>query len=161
MLFRETVAVYCENNTEHTDTLCGRNAEFFNVKSCGMHSYHWYSCFQLWAMAEHASVKRRDIEAGQSGHRAAFTMIRTTRTQFCLRHDRVDSIPCPYAEAQRIRNLAHKKKTRGLSGVSSVPRGKLWYGTLKLATTAFHLILPNLWRRQFYNYKLHTNKLYS
>jgi hypothetical protein len=28
MLFRETVAVYCENYTEHTDTLCGQNAEF-------------------------------------------------------------------------------------------------------------------------------------
>jgi hypothetical protein len=27
MLFRETVAVYCENHTEHTDTLCGQNAE--------------------------------------------------------------------------------------------------------------------------------------
>jgi hypothetical protein len=23
MLFGETVAVYCENRTEHTDTLCG------------------------------------------------------------------------------------------------------------------------------------------
>jgi hypothetical protein len=31
MLFRETVAVYCENHTEHTDTLCGQNAEFFNI----------------------------------------------------------------------------------------------------------------------------------
>jgi hypothetical protein len=28
MLFRETVAVYCENHTEHTNTLCGQNAEF-------------------------------------------------------------------------------------------------------------------------------------
>jgi hypothetical protein len=27
-LFRETVAVYWENHTEHTDTLCGQNAEF-------------------------------------------------------------------------------------------------------------------------------------
>jgi hypothetical protein len=27
MLFRETVAVYCENHMEHTDTLCGQNAE--------------------------------------------------------------------------------------------------------------------------------------
>jgi hypothetical protein len=27
-LFGETVAVYCENRTEHTDTLCGQNAEF-------------------------------------------------------------------------------------------------------------------------------------
>jgi hypothetical protein len=28
MLFGETVAVYWENHTEHTDTLCGQNAEF-------------------------------------------------------------------------------------------------------------------------------------
>jgi hypothetical protein len=26
MLFRETVAVYCENHTEHTDTLCEQHA---------------------------------------------------------------------------------------------------------------------------------------
>jgi hypothetical protein len=26
MLFRERVAVYCENHTEHTDTLCGQDA---------------------------------------------------------------------------------------------------------------------------------------
>jgi hypothetical protein len=25
MLFRETVAVYCKNHTEHTNTLCGQN----------------------------------------------------------------------------------------------------------------------------------------
>jgi hypothetical protein len=28
MLFGETVAVYCENHTEHTNTLCGQNAEY-------------------------------------------------------------------------------------------------------------------------------------
>jgi hypothetical protein len=28
MLFRETVAVYRENHTEHTDTPSGQNAEF-------------------------------------------------------------------------------------------------------------------------------------
>jgi hypothetical protein len=28
MLFKETFAIYCENHTEHTDTLCGQNAEF-------------------------------------------------------------------------------------------------------------------------------------
>jgi hypothetical protein len=27
MLCGETVAVYCENRTEHNDTLCGKNAE--------------------------------------------------------------------------------------------------------------------------------------
>jgi hypothetical protein len=29
MLFRETVAVYCDNNTGHTNTLCGQNAKIF------------------------------------------------------------------------------------------------------------------------------------
>jgi hypothetical protein len=28
MLFRETVAVFCENHMEHTDAPCGQNAEF-------------------------------------------------------------------------------------------------------------------------------------
>jgi hypothetical protein len=28
MLFIETNAVYCENNMERTDTLCGQNIEF-------------------------------------------------------------------------------------------------------------------------------------
>jgi hypothetical protein len=32
MLFRETVAVYCENHTEHTDTLYGQNTEFSVLK---------------------------------------------------------------------------------------------------------------------------------
>jgi hypothetical protein len=40
MLFRETVAVYCENRAEHTDTLCGHNDEYFNVKASGTYSYH-------------------------------------------------------------------------------------------------------------------------
>jgi hypothetical protein len=31
MLFGETVTVYCENHTEHTDTLCEQNAEFSHV----------------------------------------------------------------------------------------------------------------------------------
>jgi hypothetical protein len=40
MLFRETVAVYCENHTEHTNTLCGQNAEFWYVKATGTSSNH-------------------------------------------------------------------------------------------------------------------------
>jgi hypothetical protein len=28
MLFREIIAVYCENHTEHIPTVCGQNAEF-------------------------------------------------------------------------------------------------------------------------------------
>jgi hypothetical protein len=38
MLFRETVAVYCENHTEHTDTLCKQNAKFQCVKAGGTYS---------------------------------------------------------------------------------------------------------------------------
>jgi hypothetical protein len=33
MLFKEKVSVYCENHTEHTNTLCGQNAEFQCVKN--------------------------------------------------------------------------------------------------------------------------------
>jgi hypothetical protein len=39
MLFGETVAVYCENHTENTNTLCGLNAEY--VKAGGTYSDHW------------------------------------------------------------------------------------------------------------------------
>jgi hypothetical protein len=31
MLFRETVAVYCENHTEHANTHCGQNSECCNI----------------------------------------------------------------------------------------------------------------------------------
>jgi hypothetical protein len=42
MLFMETVAVYCENRTEHRDTLCGQNTEFFwYIKAGGIYSDHW------------------------------------------------------------------------------------------------------------------------
>jgi hypothetical protein len=40
MLFRETVAVYCESHTEHITALCGKNVEFSNVKSGGTCNYH-------------------------------------------------------------------------------------------------------------------------
>jgi hypothetical protein len=43
MLFGETVAVYCENHTEHTDTLCGQNVEFWYVEEGGTYSNHWAS----------------------------------------------------------------------------------------------------------------------
>jgi hypothetical protein len=39
MMFGETVAVYCENHTEHTDTLRGQNAEFRYVKASGTYTY--------------------------------------------------------------------------------------------------------------------------
>jgi hypothetical protein len=35
MLFRETIAVYCENLTKHTNTLIGQYAEFQYVKVGG------------------------------------------------------------------------------------------------------------------------------
>jgi hypothetical protein len=41
MLFRETVAVCCEDHTEHTDKLCEQNGEFWYVKARGKYSNHW------------------------------------------------------------------------------------------------------------------------
>jgi translation initiation factor IF-1 len=38
MLFGETVAVYCENHTEHIYTLCGQNIEYLYVKECGIYA---------------------------------------------------------------------------------------------------------------------------
>jgi hypothetical protein len=35
MLLGETVAVYCENHTEHTNTFCGQTAEFWYIKADG------------------------------------------------------------------------------------------------------------------------------
>jgi hypothetical protein len=41
MLFSETVAVYCENQTGHTsiNTLCGHNVELLNIRGNGMSTY--------------------------------------------------------------------------------------------------------------------------
>jgi hypothetical protein len=33
MLFREIIAVYCENHMEHTNTFCAQNADLFKVPS--------------------------------------------------------------------------------------------------------------------------------
>jgi hypothetical protein len=40
MLFREIIAVYCENRTEHTDTLCGQNVKGIRVKAGGTYRNH-------------------------------------------------------------------------------------------------------------------------
>jgi hypothetical protein len=42
MLFGKTVAVYCENHTGHTDTLCGQNAKFWRIKAGGTYSYQYF-----------------------------------------------------------------------------------------------------------------------
>jgi hypothetical protein len=41
MLFREIIAVYYENHTKPTNTLCGQNKELLNVIGSGAYSYHW------------------------------------------------------------------------------------------------------------------------
>jgi hypothetical protein len=41
MLFREELAVYYENHTEHNNTLCVQNVEFWYVKVGGTYSDHW------------------------------------------------------------------------------------------------------------------------
>jgi hypothetical protein len=33
MLFREIIAVYCEDHMEHTDTICGQDVWFSNGKA--------------------------------------------------------------------------------------------------------------------------------
>jgi hypothetical protein len=38
LLFRQAVPLYCENNAEHTNTLCGRNARFLYIKAGSTYS---------------------------------------------------------------------------------------------------------------------------
>jgi hypothetical protein len=40
MLFKETVIIYCENHMKHINTLCGQNAQIYNVKASGTYNYH-------------------------------------------------------------------------------------------------------------------------
>jgi hypothetical protein len=40
MLYRELIAVCSEIHTKHTNTLCGQNVEFANVKPGGTYSNH-------------------------------------------------------------------------------------------------------------------------
>jgi hypothetical protein len=49
MLFGETVAVYCENQTNHINALCeGRTHSSCSVKAAGTHSYQrvWFVLVQ-------------------------------------------------------------------------------------------------------------------
>jgi hypothetical protein len=41
MLYRETMAVWSEIHTKHTNTLCGQNIELLNIKPGGTYSDHW------------------------------------------------------------------------------------------------------------------------
>jgi translation initiation factor IF-1 len=43
MLFRETVAVYCENHTEHTDTLCGSVGRIYSNSVCTSEETYYVS----------------------------------------------------------------------------------------------------------------------
>jgi hypothetical protein len=40
MLFRETVAVYCENHTKHTNTFCRKNSEVLDIETCGTYGHN-------------------------------------------------------------------------------------------------------------------------
>jgi hypothetical protein len=47
MLFRETAAVYCENQMEHTNALCAQNVGFWCVKAGGTYSGHCSLCYRF------------------------------------------------------------------------------------------------------------------
>jgi hypothetical protein len=39
-LFKEIIAVHCENRTKHANTFCGQNAELLIVKARGTYSHY-------------------------------------------------------------------------------------------------------------------------
>jgi hypothetical protein len=48
MLFRETVAVYCENHTELTDTICVQNAVYTNSARASQKTHHVSATNAVW-----------------------------------------------------------------------------------------------------------------
>jgi hypothetical protein len=48
MLFGETVAVYCENHTEHINTLRGQNAELLQMLKQAVHIVSSYPFTGQW-----------------------------------------------------------------------------------------------------------------
>jgi hypothetical protein len=54
MLFGEIIAVYCENHTEHINTLCGQNAQFLCVKADGTYEGGLIS---LWLHKENNKLR--------------------------------------------------------------------------------------------------------
>jgi hypothetical protein len=48
MLYREIIAVCSQIHTKHTNTLCGQNVEFLNVKPSGTYSNHWVLKVCTW-----------------------------------------------------------------------------------------------------------------
>jgi hypothetical protein len=46
MLFRETVAVYCENQMKHINTVCGQNVRVLNVTAGGTYAYNYQSTLE-------------------------------------------------------------------------------------------------------------------
>jgi hypothetical protein len=41
ILFREIIAVFCDNHAKPSTTFCGQNAELRIIKAGGTYSYHW------------------------------------------------------------------------------------------------------------------------
>jgi hypothetical protein len=50
MLFRETVAVHCENCMEHTNTLCGQNAVYINSVRTSQETHYVSATKHNWLM---------------------------------------------------------------------------------------------------------------
>jgi hypothetical protein len=59
MLFREAVAVQCENHMKHTDTPCGQNPEL-NVLKQEVHTellgFKWLRCHRRGAIQENVPL---------------------------------------------------------------------------------------------------------
>jgi hypothetical protein len=54
MLFREIIAVYCENHTEHINTPCEQNAEFYYVKAAGTYdNLNVAKWFMTYSISDH------------------------------------------------------------------------------------------------------------
>jgi hypothetical protein len=81
MLFRETVAVYCENHTEHTNTLCGQNAVYINPVRTSQEPP------SMCRMSENVGASTSRNAKGLHGlYRDSFTLLYVTGNTLRLRY---------------------------------------------------------------------------
>jgi hypothetical protein len=113
MLFRETVAVYCENHMEHTDTLCGQNADFLIVKAVGIHNYHCASGHEIRSVPYYTGVVAADVSVG------------SRRTEICSQVVLVPRAPRPLAASTQTPAVHTSSINTALCGVQL--RGKYFY----------------------------------
>jgi hypothetical protein len=121
MRFRETVAVYCENHKQHTNSLCGQNAEFWHeyVKASGIYINHWALKGQ-WVQA----AQSRESPLGLATRLRVWQPTKRGSSLFSVRD--IQSLPTSQAVGTGLSSLGGKQPGREADHSYLLPRLSLY-----------------------------------